>query len=220
MKKLINFIFLAFLMLYFSQYIFSQSDEIYKEFGITAGAFGNFPANKDYLNKNIKVFYVAPYVRAGQHEFSAGILYPLKTDALYYSDSTISPRLGLTAGYKFYIFNAAGRENLFVHYSFQYLRFHGSYNQTYLPENTTYAVTETDMYINNVIGLGYHIFFDMNGRFGLYYILDYVISQTGYKGAMQVPSENSWSTNYIWNNLSTNVGFIFKITAIKHREKK
>gem|GEM_PF-2491529 len=35
----------------------------------------------------------------------------------------IRTRLGAIAGYKFYIFNVYGRENLFVHYSFQYLIF-------------------------------------------------------------------------------------------------
>jgi hypothetical protein len=220
MKRSFNLIVIAFVFVSFSEKIYSQEEEIHKEFGVTAGAFGNFPANKDYLDKNIKVFYVAPYVRAGQHEFSAGLLYPLKSDALFYTDSTVNPRLGFTAGYKFYIFNAEGRENLFIHYAFQYLRFHGSYNQYYPPEQISYKVTETDMYINNVIGLGYHIFFDMNGRFGLYYILDYVISQAGYNGTMHAHAASSWSTNYIWNNLSTNVGFIFKIKTIKSKTNK
>jgi hypothetical protein len=220
MKSLIKIIFIAFVLFSFSDKLYSQDEEIHKEFGITAGAFGNFPANKDYLNKNIKVFYVAPYVRAGQHEFSAGILYPLKTDALRYADSSINARPGFTAGYKFYIFNAEGRENLFVHYSFQYLRFKGTYEKDYGGGNGIYTVTEKDMYINNVIGLGYHIFFDMDGRFGLYYILDYVISQAGYQTDQSAYSSDMWRTDFIWNNLSTNVGFIFKLTPIKHRQKK
>jgi hypothetical protein len=44
-----------------------------QEFGITAGGFTNFPANKNYLKENISVFYIAPYLRIGRHEFTAGL---------------------------------------------------------------------------------------------------------------------------------------------------
>ena len=76
------------------------------------------------------------------------------------------------------------------------------------------------MYINNVIGLGYNLYFDTEGRFGLYYTLDYLISQTGYKLAGPGSNTNSWTTQYVWNNLSTHIGLIFKLTSLKKKEEK
>jgi len=179
MKRLIAILLTAQFMLIVSHKLYSQANSDMQEFGIAAGSFSNFPANQNYLKEYITVLYVAPYIRTGKHEFSAGIVYPLKTHNLFFSDYNINPRPGATAGYKFYIFNVYGRENLFVHYSFQYLRFTGNYDIT--SNNQSYHWTETDTYINNVIGLGYNLFFDTDGRFGFYYTLDYVISQTGYK---------------------------------------
>ena len=111
-------------------------------------------------------------------------------------------------------------ENLFVHCNFQYLRFAGYWDKYYIGNNQTYRLTETDTYINNLIGLGYNLFFDTNERFGFYYTLDYVISQTGYKLGSPGFNDNSWTTQYIWNNLSTNFGFIFKLTSLKKKENK
>lgn len=218
MKKLFS-IFLTLVFLFAdSAELFSQSSADMQEFGVTAGAFTNFPANQDYLKKDMSVFYVAPYIRTGQHEFSAGIVYPLTTHALYFSDNNINSRLGAIAGYKFYIFNVFGRENLFVHYSFQYLRFKGYYDVYSNGEPDRW--TETNTYINNVIGLGYNLFFDSNGRFGFYYILDYVISQNSYTLGHSGSTTDSWTTRYVWNNLSTHVGFCFKLTSLKKKEKK
>jgi hypothetical protein len=207
-------------MLIFSHLLFSQADNGPQEFGITTGAFTNFPANQHYLTENMSVFYVAPYLRTGRHEFSAGMLYPLSAHGLNLTDYTLDPRPGAIAGYKFYVFNVYGRENMFIHYSFQYLRFAGTYDIHSDWHSQTFHVTETDMYINNVIGLGYNLFFDYNERFGLFYILDYVISQTGYKISTEGYKSNSWTTQFVWNNLSTNIGFIFKLAPLKKKEKK
>lgn len=220
MKRFVAILLTAQFMLMIPQKLNSQSNSDMKEFGISAGTFTNFPCNQDYLKDAMTVFYLAPYVRTGKHEFSAGLVYPLTTSALFFTDNSIYPSLGATAGYKFYIFNVYGRENLFVHYSFQYLRFKGSYDTYYSWSNNPYKWDETDIYINNVIGLGYNIFFDVNGRFGFYYILDYVISQTGYQFYVQDYKKDSWVAQYVWNNLSTNLGFIFKITSLKKKEKK
>jgi hypothetical protein len=164
------------------------------------------------------VFYLAPYVRAGRHEFSAGILYPLKTGGLRLTGYDVYPRPGAVAGYKFYVFDPSGRENLFLHYSFQYLRFQGNYDIAFIWTDRHF--TETDLYINNVIGLGYNLFFDTGERFGFYYLLDYVISQAGYKPGATGFKENTWVSQFVWNNLSTNVGFFFKLAPIKKKEKK
>ncbi|HTX88231.1 MAG TPA: hypothetical protein VMC08_04520 [Bacteroidales bacterium] len=198
----------------------AQSASDMQEFGIMAGSYSNFPANKDYLNKSMTVFYVAPYVRVGKHEFSLGMQYPLQTDALFYSSEHITPQPGFLAGYRFYIFNVFGRENLFVHYAFQYLRFRGEYDNLNMGINEPANWTEKDMYINNVIGLGYNVFFDMNGRFGFFYTLDYVISQRGYNITAPGYEDDSWTTRYIWNNLSTNLGFSFKICSLKKKGKQ
>jgi hypothetical protein len=219
MKSLIAILLTAQFMVIISPELFAQSNTDAKELGITAGAFTNFPANENYLKENIAVLYIAPYIRTGKHEFSAGIVYPLQTHALYFSDDNIDPRLGALAGYKFYIFDIYGRENLFIHYSFQYLRFSGNFDQ-YILNNQPYHLTETDMYINNLIGLGYNLFFDTNERFGFYYILDYAISQTGYQVGHQGYNGKSWVTQYIWNNLSTHFGFSFKLTPLKKNDKK
>ncbi len=204
--------------------LFSQSDQEMKEFGITAGGFTNFPANKDYLKKYMSAIYVAPYIRTGKHEFSAGIVYPLKTDALFYNgtypEEKLNSCVGAIAGYKFYVFDVYGRENLVIHYAFEYLRFKGDrYPQVATLFN---SFTENDMYINNVIGLGYNLFFDTEGRFGLYYTLDYVISQAGYHTSGMYPgiSNPYWNTKYIWNNLSTHIGLSFKITSLKKKVVK
>ena len=220
MKKIIAILLTIQFMFIISHKLFSQSNSDMQEFGITAGAFTNFPADQNYLKENIKVFYIAPYLRMGKHEFSAGIVYPLEIHGLYFNNDNINPRLGATAGYKFYIFNVFGRENMFVHYSFQYLRFTGNYDKYDSWSNQSYHWTETDTHINNVIGLGYNLFFDMNARFGIYYSLDYVISQTGYKLGTPGSNDNSWTTQYIWNNLSTNFGFSFKLTSLKKKDKK
>ena len=220
MKSFINILLTAQFIVTISSVSFSQSDPVNQEFGITTGAFTNFPANQNYLKEDITVFYAAPYVRTGKHEFSAGILYPLTIHGLYFSDNTISPRIGAIAGYKFYIFNVYGRENLFIHYSFQYLRFMGTYDRNYSWSNQPYHWTETDTYINNVIGLGYNLFFDSNERFGFYYTLDYMISQTGYKLGSAGYSDNSWTVRYIGNNLSTGFGLIFKLTSLNKKGKK
>jgi hypothetical protein len=206
MKRLIAILLVTLLIIILPFKIFSQSGIIKQEFGISTGTFTNFPANQNYLKDDITVFYAAPYVQVGKHEFSAGLVYPSSTNGLYNSDYTVNPQLGAIAGYKFYIFNVYGIENLFVHYSFQYLRFKGH--------------DETDMYINNVIGLGYNVFFDSHGRFGFYYILDYVIAQTSYKPGTPVINDFPWATKYIWNNLSTNLGFIFKLTSLKKQSEK
>jgi len=220
MKRFITILLAMQLMVIIPYKLSSQSNVGMKEFGLTAGGFTNFPANQDYLKKDMNVIYLAPYVRTGKHEFSAGILYPLQTHALYFSDDNISPRIGAMAGYKFYVFNVYGRENLFVHYSFQYLRFNGNYDRYYGNSNEAYQWDETDIYINNVIGLGYNLFFDMNGRFGLYYTLDYVISQAGYQLVSPGYNTGSWFTSYIWNNLSTNIGLSFKLTSLNKKDKK
>ena len=109
MKKFIAILLTAQFMFIISCKLFSQSDPVLTEFGITAGAFTNFPANQNYLKETINVFYVAPFLRTGKHEFSAGIVYPLKTHGLYFNEDNINPRLGAVAGYKFYIFNIYGR---------------------------------------------------------------------------------------------------------------
>jgi hypothetical protein len=204
----------------FSQHLFSQSSSDMQEFGIDAGALTNFPATQDYQKKNMSMLYVAPYVRTGKHEFSAGLIYPLTTHGLFFNDNNITPRLGAMAGYKFYIFNVFGRENLFVHYMFQYLRFRGNYDTYYSWSTEPFHWTETDMYINNVIGFGYNLFFDTRERFGFYYTLDYVISQTGYRLGAPANTGNTWATQYVWNKLSTNVGFSFKLTSLKKKVKQ
>jgi hypothetical protein len=220
MKNLMAILLTVQFILIISPGLFSQSSNDNSEFGINAGAFTNFPADQNYLDESMSVFYIAPYVRTGKHEFSAGIVYPLSHPALYLTGQNIYPRPGATAGYKFYLFDIYGRENLFVHYSFQYLRFTGTYDKYYSGSGQPYQWTETDMYINNVIGFGYNLFFDNNERFGLYYTLDYVISQAGHKIGTPGHDHDSWSTQYIWNNISTNFGLCFKLTSLKKRVKK
>ncbi len=216
MRIFIVMLFIAQLGFFQAENLLAQSDPILKEFGISAGGFTNFPANQNYLTENMGAFYVAPYVRVGKHEFSAGLLLPLQTQALANNSANISPRPGGIAGYKFYIFNVEGRENMFIHYAFQYLRFSGTYDSNFQQGRWT----ETDMYINNVIGLGYNLFFDTNERFGLYYTLDYVISQTGYKTDTPRSGNHQWMTDYVWNNISTHFGFIFKLTSLNKKVKK
>ena len=217
-KSILSFVLM--LMMLLSNSLFSQDPSDMQELGISAGGFTNFPANQNYLKENINVFCVAPYLRTGQHEFSAGITYPLQTKALFFNDYNIDPRLGAVAGYKFYVFNVFGRENLFIHYSFQYLRFMKAYTIYYNWSSQPYSWTETDTYINNVIGLGYNLFFDTEERFSLFYTLDYVISQTGYKLNTPGVKDNPWAAQYIWNNISTGVGLSFKITSLKKEKKK
>jgi hypothetical protein len=220
MNRFITILLTALFICATSYKLFSQPANDMKEFGITTGGFTNFPANQNYLKENMSAFYLAPYLRAGQHEFSVGIVYPLRTNGLYFTDNKINPRLGAIAGYKFYIFNVEGRENLFIHYSFMYLRFNGNYDAFDSLSNQTYQKTESDTYINNVIGLGYNLFFDTDARFGLFYTLDYIISQAGYKLGTPDYTGNSWTTRYIWNNLSTHFGLSFKLTSLKKKDKK
>ena len=209
--------FLFFLLLS-SNLLHSQNNANMQDFGITAGGFTNFPCNQNYMKENIGVFYIAPYIRTGKHEFTAGILLPLNTHSLVFNDETLSSRPGFKLGYKFYVFNIYSRENLFIHYTLQYLRFKGTYNNSYHGLNP--ETTETDMYINNVIGLGYNLFFDSEERFGFYYTFDYIISQAGYRFDYSGNIDNLWKTQYFWNHLSTHFGVSFKITSLKKKVKK
>jgi hypothetical protein len=208
------------LLLLMSYQLFSQDNASMQEFGLTTGAFTNFPANQDYLKDNTQAFYLAPYIRTGKHEFSAGILYPLKRPGLYFTYNDLDPRAGAIAGYKVYLFNVYSRENLFIHYSFQYFRFTGNYDSAYNGTSQLYHATETDIYINNVIGLGYNLFFDYNARFGLFYTLDYIISQAGYRVGEGGATSGSWITKFAWNNLSTHFGLSFKLTSLQKKDKK
>ncbi|MEI6898332.1 MAG: hypothetical protein WCL00_00510 [Bacteroidota bacterium] len=208
---------LSFLLLS-SILLFSQNNANMQDFGITAGGFTNFPCNENYMKENIGVFYVAPYIRTGKHEFTAGILMPLSAHSLVFNTQTLQPRPGFKLGYKFYVFNIYSRENLFIHYTFEYLRFKGTLDNSYLYYNL--AATEKDMYINNVIGLGYNLFFDSEERFGFYYTFDYIISQAGYQSDYPGNSDHLWRTQYFWNHLSTHFGVSFKITSLKKQVKK
>ncbi|MFZ4523188.1 MAG: hypothetical protein ACOYNC_15870 [Bacteroidales bacterium] len=220
MKKFIVILFALQLTVTVANKVCSQSNNDLRVFGISAGALTNYPANQDFLKESVSVFYLTPYFLAGRHEFSAGILYPLKTKALYFTDDNIDPRPGFGAGYKFYIFNIYGRENLFVHYTFQYLRFKDSYTKYYYENGIPYHRTETDTYINNVIGLGYNLYLDNNARFGFFYTLDYVVSQTGFQVDPSANNQSLWITQYAWNRLSTNFGFTFRLTPTRSKEKK
>jgi hypothetical protein len=219
MKSFVSILLIAPFFFLFSQTVLSQSSSDMQEFGIDAGGLSNFPATQDYLKKGMNMMYLSPYVRTGRHEFSAGFLYPLSSKALFFNDQNITPCMGGTAGYKFYIFNVFGRENLFVHYMFQYLRFKGEFDVYDSQSKQSAKLTETDMYINNVIGFGYNLFFDTNERFGFYYTLDYVISQTGYRMGAPANTDNIWASQYVWNRLSTNIGFSFKLTSLKKKTK-
>ncbi len=187
------------------------------EFGLTTGGFTNFPANQDYLKRNIKALYIAPYVRTGNHEFSAGISVPLRAHSLWYDNEYINPSIGARASYKFYFFKLDERENLFIHYTFQYLRLAVDFENELGDE--IYKIHETDSYINNTIGIGYNLYFDSKKRFSLYYTLDYIISQAGYRLG-QAGNNDLWTMHYIWNNLSTHVGLSFKLVSLDKKEKK
>ena len=220
MKKFLAITMTSVIVLTMSHQLLSQNIADIKDFGITAGGFTNFPANQNYMKDDISAFYVAPCVRSGRHEFSAGLLYPIITKGLSFSDNNISPRPGFIAGYKFYILNPYYRENVFIHYSFEYFRYTGKYDVYYSGNDVPVQWTETDMYINNVIGLGYNLYFDTGQRFGLYYTLDYLIPQTSYKLGTPGYTNNSWTTKYVWNNLSTHIGLSFKITSLKKKVRR
>ncbi len=198
------------LFTFLSNILYAQEGGLKHEFGLTVGGFTNFPVNKNYLKENIKVISIAPYVRLNKHELYVGFLYPLKSPGLF-SGSKITPSLSAIGGYKFYIFNNAGRENLFLNYSFQYLKYLGYYEKKDPITNKPIFLEETPSYINNVIGFGYVVYFDQQHRFGFYYTLGYVISQLTYvSDYWQYNSDKIWQTQYIWNHASTNIGFSFK----------
>lgn len=220
MKTLIISVLTAALFLTAPIRLFSQPDPIKQDFGISVGGFTNFPANQHYLTDYKSALYVSPYIQVGRHEFSAGLLYPMQAGNLHFSDYKIDPRPGFILAYKFYVFDPYGRENLFIHYSLQYMRYKGGYD---IPSSSGIPAdhyTETDMYINNVIGLGYNLYFDMDNRFGLFYTLDYIISQTSYQLTSSTSDNNTWYTGYVWNNLSTHIGLIFKLAPLKKKARK
>jgi hypothetical protein len=214
MKKSILLFLTAILIFSVTSNLFSQSSDLHREFGLTTGAFTNFPCNKDYLNDNIKVINLAPYMRLGKHEIYAGAVYALKAKGIF-SASNLNSHSGAFAGYKFYIFNPAGRENMYVNYAFQFLSFKG-FDIPNLPDGRT---IEKNDYINNVFSLGYVVYFDTQQRFGLYYTLGYVISLGRYQNFASA-FKNSWSTEYILNNLSTNVGLSFKLKSFDKKAPK
>ena len=215
MKKYITASVLAVSLLLISIGSFSQSIGLNREVGITLGGFTNFPSNQHFLDNNVKVISLAPYVTVGKHQFYAGILYPLNANGLY-SGAKLNSRPGATAGYTYYIFNKAGRENMYVNYSFQYLRFTG----TFVGGPSHYQYFETDYDINNVFSLGYVVYFDTQQRFGMYYSLGYVISQGSYQSTMEAPTHFPWKTQFIWNNINTNLGFSFKLKQFDKKVPK
>ena len=221
MKKSIKVLLLAMLMPFFSNHLFAQDGGLKREFGLSVGGFTNFPVNQNYLKDNIKVVSLAPYVKVGKHEFYAGFLYPIKSPGLY-SGANIHPQLSALAGYKFYLFNIAGRENLYLNYSFQYLRFRGIYETKDPVTNHTIIYNDTPTYINNVISLGYVVYFDRNQRFGFYYTLGYVISQISYLPYNwdDLRMDRIGHTEYIWNHLSTNIGLSFKLKSFDKKMPK
>jgi hypothetical protein len=198
----------------------SQSLPVPSELGISVGGYSNFPANQHYLDEYMPALYIAPYLRTGKHEFSLGLNVPLAAHGLHFTDNTLSPRPGFIAGYRFYVFNIYGQENMFIHYSLQYLRFKGEVD-TYPPDIPgPVKVTETDMYINNTIGLGYNLFFDSDERFSLCYILDYAVSQAGYKTPGAGANPDMWKTEYFWNRISTHIALSFRLTSLNKKQKK
>jgi len=218
MKKSILLFLTAILIFSVTSNSFSQSEGLTREFGLTAGAFTNFPCNKDYLNNNIKIFHLAPYVRIGRHEFYAGIVYPLNAKGLY-SNENLDSRPGAFGGYKFYVFNPAGRENMYVNYAFQYLRFKGLWDNNPNPDN----IVERNYYINNVFSLGYVVYFDTQQRFGMYYSLGYVISEGGYQtyaSTIKTNPQRLWLTKFSWNHINTNVGLSFKLKCFDKKAPK
>jgi hypothetical protein len=220
MRKITTLFLIAVSAVFLAGNLYGQSGEVKQEFGISAGALTNFPADQHYLSRNTTVFYLSPYIQVGRHEFSAGLNYTLPVYGLSFTDSKINPCAGVVAGYKFYIFDVYGRENLFIHYAFQYLRFKGKYDTYFSGSTQAFRITETDTYINNLVGLGYNLYLDTEERFGFFYTLDYVISQNSYKLENPGFTSHSWTSQYIWNNLSTNLGFCFKITPLKKKNPK
>jgi hypothetical protein len=198
---------------------FSQSAGLTREVGLSVGGFTNFPCNQHYLDDNIKVISLAPYVTIGKHEFSVGILYPLPANGLF-SAVKINGWPGATAGYKFYIFNKAGRENMYVNYTFQYLRFSGPFDVYSELGSFPYKFTEKNTYINNVFSLGYVVYFDTHQRFGMYYSLGYVISQGGYQEYLGHTTNFPWTTRFSWNHLNTCLGFSFKLKGFDKKVTK
>ncbi|HNY02541.1 MAG TPA: hypothetical protein PKG48_08140 [Bacteroidales bacterium] len=198
--------------------LFSQSAPgDMNEIGILAGGFTNFPANRHYLEEDINFVYAAPYLRTGHHEFSAGLLYPLPAKGLYLANDRLSSRPGFVGSYKFTVFDVYARENLFLHYAFEYVTFSGKAAVVQPGTGLTETKTEKDRYFNHAIGLGYSLFFDRDGRFGLYYLLDYVISQTRY--SVDAPSlpEGLKSSRTFWDHVGTQIGLSFKIVPLKKK---
>lgn len=206
------------ILTFFPAALSAQSIPIEREYGLSVGGFTNFPANKHFLDDNIHALYLAPYMRVGRHEFSAGLLVPLAAKSLYFPEDKISPRPGFIAGYRFFVFDPAGRENMFIHYAFEYMWFSGDQTVTTSVKSAGIPVTEKNMYINNVIGLGYNLFFDMNARFGFYYLVDYVISQLGYNLAYDGNKSKDWTSRYIWNNLSNHIGFTIRLGKLPSKK--
>jgi len=209
MKKHVLLFALAAIMLLGSINLYSQTNGLKREVGLVVGGFSNFALNKNYLKDNIKGLpYVAPYVRVGKHEFYGGLLWPFYETL---SDHYLNSRLSAIAGYKYYVFNPSGRENLFVNYSFQYLGFKGGYDN-YPPAGIpSIHSTRTQFYINNIFSLGYVLFLDPNNRFGFYYTLGYIIARESNKDESPFLIPSSFSSRYLWNRLSTNIGFSFKL---------
>ncbi len=217
MKKSIKVLLLAMLMPFLSNHLYAQDGGLKREFGLSVGGFTNFPCNESFWDDHTSAITLAPSVRVGKHEFYGGMLYPLNQGGLATGDQLIS-KPGAIAGYKFYLFNINGRENLYLNYSFQYLRFKGSYTSSGTFNDL--KVYENDTYINNVFSLGYVVFFDANQRFGFYYTLGYMISQASNKLGWESNHLDFWYSKYIWNNLSTNIGFGFKLKSFDKKMPK
>lgn len=66
--------------------------------------------------------------------------------------------------------------------------------------------------------MGYNLFFNIDGRFGFFYTLDYMISNTNYNVTNNTVAMVPIKLNMnVWNNLSTNFGFLIKITSMKKK---
>jgi hypothetical protein len=182
--------------------LFSQSDTVRKQLGINTGIFFNYSFTE---NITIGGAYLDLYKRIGKHEYYGGLIYQSKPKGEL-TEGELKPRFGIIAGYKFYFYKFPHRENIFLHYTFQYLSFIGRYPK-YSHGSYIGDYTQNDDFINNIIGLGFTVFFNKKQRFGFYYSFGYIISKHIAGG-------------FNWSFINSNFGFNFKLTNLKTRKLK
>jgi hypothetical protein len=190
-----------------SSNIYAQSDNRIK-FSITTG----FLLNLDYEYDNQYAGYIIPSARIDRHEFYIG---PLVNERQF--NAKFKPSIGGLTGYRFYLEKNEKVLNVFVQYSFQFMRYEYIYNSSYNSNviiSFPYQAEQEkwrDNVINNVIGYGLKIYLNKTKTFSFDHTIGYSIILYSDKNKNNHFASNEFS----WSGINLTGGFCYRFHSLK-----